>query len=92
LALLVEAGLTPMEALQAATINPARWLGVEKTLGPVKRGKIADLILLDANPLDDIHNTQKIDAVVANGKLIPKPELHKELHKMLANVEAQARK
>jgi hypothetical protein len=88
LALFVEAGLTPMEALQTATVNPARWLGVEKTLGTVEKGKIADLVLLDANPLDDIHNTQQINAVVVNGRLIPKSELQV----MLANIEAQARK
>lgn len=88
LAFLVEAGLTPMEALQAATVNPARWLGLEKTLGTVEKGKIADLVLLDANPLDDIHNTQQINAVVVNGRFIPKSELQA----MLANIESQARK
>jgi len=88
LALLVEAGLTPMEALQAATINPARWLGVEESLGSVERGKIADLVLLDANPLDDIHNTRQINAVVVNGRVIPKSRLQA----MLTNVEAVARK
>ena len=88
LALLVEAGLTPMEALQTATINPARWLGVEKTLGTVEKEKIADLVLLDANPLDDIHNTQKATAVIVNGRLISKSGLQA----MLANIEAQARK
>ncbi len=59
LVLLVNAGLTTMEALQAATMNPARFLGKERELGTVEKGKIADLVLLDANPLYDIVNTQK---------------------------------
>jgi hypothetical protein len=54
---LVKAGLTPIEALQAATLNPARYLGKEKELGTVERGKLADLVLLDDNPLEDIRNT-----------------------------------
>ncbi len=88
LGLLVEAGLTPMEALQAATLNPARFLGKEKDLGTVEKGKIADLVLLDANPLEDIGNSRKIDAVVTGGKLLPKAELEK----MLADIEALASK
>ena len=72
LALLVEAGLTPMEALQSATRNPAAFVGKLDSLGTIERGKIADLILLDANPLEDIRNVQKINTVVLGGKLIPK--------------------
>jgi len=72
LSLLVKAGLTPMEALQSATRNPAEFLGRLHSLGTIERGKIADLILLDANPLEDISNVQKINAVVFGGKLIPK--------------------
>jgi imidazolonepropionase-like amidohydrolase len=75
LALLVEAGLTPMEALQSATRNPAAFLGKLDSLGTIERGKIADLILLDANPLEDIRNVQKINAVVFGGKLISKSSL-----------------
>jgi imidazolonepropionase-like amidohydrolase len=86
LTLLVEAGLSPMEALQAATLNPARYLGQDKDLGTVEKGKIADLVLLDASPLDNIGNTRKIDAVVVNGKLHPKADLQK----MLADAEALA--
>jgi imidazolonepropionase-like amidohydrolase len=88
LGLLVEAGLSPMEALQAATLNPARFLGREKDLGTIEKGKIADLVLLDASPLDDIGNTRKIDSVVFGGKLLPKAELQK----MLAGIEALAKK
>jgi hypothetical protein len=73
--LLVQAGLTPLEALQSATINPARFLGREAELGTVEQGKLADLVVLDANPLEDIHNTQKINAVVVNGKLLQKAAL-----------------
>jgi imidazolonepropionase-like amidohydrolase len=87
LALLVdECKFTPLEALACATCNPAKFLGMEKDLGTVEKGKLADLVLLDANPLDDIKNTQKIAAVVAAGKLIRKAELQK----MLDDVEAAA--
>lgn len=73
LALLVEAGLSPMEALQAATRNPAEFLGRLGSLGTVERGKIADLVLLDANPLEDIRNTKKIHAVIVGGELVVAP-------------------
>src|SRR5690349_1348830 len=59
LALLVIAGLTPVEALRAATINPAKFLGIEDKAGTIAPGKLADLVLLDANPLTDIRNTQR---------------------------------
>jgi hypothetical protein len=62
LANFVEAGFTPMESLQTATSNPAKFLGMESTLGSVEPGKIADLVLLNANPLLDIKNTQKMDS------------------------------
>jgi imidazolonepropionase-like amidohydrolase len=88
LTLLVEAGLSPMEALQAATLNPARYLGKDKDLGTVEKGKLADLVLLEANPLEDINNSRKIEAVVFGGKLLPKAELQQ----MLADLEAAAKK
>ncbi|HEV8483608.1 MAG TPA: amidohydrolase family protein, partial [Blastocatellia bacterium] len=88
LALFVQAGFTPLEALQTATINPAKFLDQADSLGTVEKGKLADLVLLEANPLEDIHNTQKINAVVVNGRLIPKSELQA----MLASVEAEANK
>lgn len=84
LALLVEAGLTPMEALQAATRNPAKYLGLLDSLGTVEEHKIADLVLLGADPMEDIGNTRRIDAVVVGGRLISKSELQA----MLARVEA----
>jgi imidazolonepropionase-like amidohydrolase len=70
LALLVQAGLTPMQTLQGATRQPAEFLGKLQTQGTIEQGKIADLVLLDANPLNDIHNTQKIRAVILRGKLL----------------------
>jgi imidazolonepropionase-like amidohydrolase len=88
LVLLVQAGLTPMEALQAATRNPAKYLRLLDLLGTVEKGKIANLVLLEANPLENIRNTQKIAAVVLNGKLLSK-EL---LQKMLSDAEALASK
>jgi len=69
LELLVESGFTPMEALQAATRNPARYLGKLQEMGTIEPGKLADLVLLDANPLDDIRNTRKISLVVLRGQI-----------------------
>ena len=71
LALLVEAGFTPMEALQAATLNPAKFLGKTDTYGTIQVGRAADLVLLDMNPLEDISHTRKIHAVVLGGKFYP---------------------
>jgi imidazolonepropionase-like amidohydrolase len=68
LALLVAAGLSPLEALQSATLNPARFLDATDSLGTIEPGKLADLVLLDANPLENIHSTRKIAAVVLNGR------------------------
>jgi len=82
----VAAGFTPMEALQTATLNPAKFLGMEDQLGTIKKGKLADLVLLDANPLDDIRNTQKIAGVIANGRYFSRADLDT----ILAGVEAAA--
>jgi len=86
LGLLVQAGLTPQQALQAATLNPARFMGRENDLGTVAAGKIADLVLLDANPIEDIGNTRKISAVVFGGKFFPRTSLDE----MLTKIEALA--
>ncbi len=83
LALLVEAGLTPLEALRTATLNPARVLGMADSLGTIEAGKLADLVLLDANPLVDIANTRRIRAVVADGRLYRRADLDR----LLARVE-----
>ncbi len=87
LALMVEAGLTPMEALQTATRNPAAFLGQSKSLGTIEKGKIADLVLLDADPLQNIAHTQKIHAVIIGGKLITQ----NQRQEMLAKIESFAR-
>jgi imidazolonepropionase-like amidohydrolase len=67
--LYVQAGFTPMEAIQAATIVPARVMGVEKEVGTVEPGKRADLIILDANPLDSIHNIRTVKFVITSGTM-----------------------
>ena len=69
------AGFSPLEALQTATINPARFLGREAWQGTVEVGKRADLLVLDADPLIDIRNTTRISAVILGGKLLTKPTL-----------------
>lgn len=84
----VAAGFTPIEALQTATLNPAKFLGMDDRLGTIEKGKLADMVLLDANPLDDIRNTQKIAAVISNGRYLSRADLDK----MLAGVEAAAAK
>lgn len=78
-ALLVEAGLTPEEALISATRLPATWLGIDDKIGTIEEGKFADLILLDANPLTDINNTRKIAGVFFNGRWIDKATINKML-------------
>ena len=75
LLLLVRAGLTPLEALRTATINAARFLGMQENLGTIEKGKLADIVLLKADPLQDIANTQKIEAVIANGRLFDRTAL-----------------
>lgn len=70
LALLVKAGLTPLEALRAATHNPAEFLGKLDRYGSVEAGKAADLVLLRGNPLADIDNTRSVDATVLGGRLV----------------------
>jgi len=83
LELFVEAGLTPAEALRTATVNPARYLGNERELGTVERGKFADLDLLDGDPLQDIHNVTRVRAVVLNGRNLDREELDELLSKSL---------
>ena len=87
LELMVKAGLSPFEALQTATINPAKFLGREKELGSVERGKIADLILLDDNPLENISNTRRIYAVIVNGKLLQRSNLNDLLRQVEEDIQ-----
>jgi imidazolonepropionase-like amidohydrolase len=86
LALLVEAGLSPKAALQAATRNPARMLGRTADLGTIESGKLADLVLLDADPLADIGNITRIHAVILNGRVLDRAALDA----LLAEVERRA--
>jgi imidazolonepropionase-like amidohydrolase len=81
LALLVQAGLTPMQALKSATKLPAEFLSKLHTQGTVEPGKTADLVLLDADPLADIRNTQKIRAIILRGKLLDRSFLDDLLSK-----------
>jgi imidazolonepropionase-like amidohydrolase len=86
LALLVEAGLSPLAALQAATRNAAEFMGQLNRRGTIEAGKIADLVLLDKDPLADIHNTRSVQAVVLGGKLYSRAALDA----MLAKAQALA--
>jgi imidazolonepropionase-like amidohydrolase len=75
LALLAAAGLPPLEVLRTATLNAAKFLKRDTDLGSIAAGKFADLVLLDADPLDNIHNTRRIRAVVVGGKLLDRRAL-----------------
>ena len=72
--LFVQAGMSPMDALVAATRNGAMVIGVEDQLGTVEAGKLADLLILTANPLDDIENIRRIETIVYKGKAYPRQE------------------
>ena len=84
LARLVADGLTPLQALQTATINPARFFRAADTTGSIAPGKRADLVLLDANPLTNINNIRRINAVVVNGRLITSTERQQMLDSLKA--------
>jgi Amidohydrolase family len=88
LSLLVEAGLKPLEALQSATINAARALRKENEMGSLEAGKFADIVILNSDPLADIHNTTKIDAVMLRGRLLNRTTLDATL----AEIENKAKK
>jgi len=89
LALLVDAGLSPLAALQAATRNAAEFMGQLDRRGTIEAGKTADLVLLDKNPLVDIHNTRAIQAVVLGGKLYSRLALDAMLAKAQALASSQ---
>jgi imidazolonepropionase-like amidohydrolase len=75
LELLVEAGLSPLEALQAASRDAAAAMGVSRDVGTVEAGKVADLVLLEADPLAKISNARKVSGVILHGQLFSKEEL-----------------
>ncbi len=82
-----DAGLTPKAALWTATVGPARFLHLADSLGAIAPGKIADIVLLDADPLIDIGNTRRISAVMQGGKLFER----ERLRRMLAEVRSTRR-
>lgn len=88
LELLVQAGLTPVQAIQAATINAARALRKENELGSIEAGKLADIVILNADPFADIRNASSINAVVVSGRLLDR----RALDELLVQAEAAAKK
>jgi imidazolonepropionase-like amidohydrolase len=78
---MVRGGMTPLAALQTATLNPARYFHLQQTAGSVASGRSADLVLLDANPLTDITNVGRIRAVVVAGRFLDRAELDKLLER-----------
>ncbi|HSE66613.1 MAG TPA: amidohydrolase family protein [Gemmatimonadales bacterium] len=92
LSLMVESGLPPLAALQTATLNPARFFGLTDSLGTVEQGKVADLIVLGADPLADIKNTNRIDAVIMRGSFIDRQELDRILDKVALRVREENKK
>jgi hypothetical protein len=88
LELFVASGLSPMEALQTATRTPARFLNELESNGTVETGKLANLVLLNLNPLEDIRNTQKVDSVVLKGKLLTRIDLDKLLQDVATKAAA----
>ncbi|PYF76807.1 imidazolonepropionase-like amidohydrolase [Pedobacter nutrimenti] len=67
--MLVQGGMTPMQAIKCATVNGALYLGMDKEIGSLEKGKLGDLIVMDANPLEDIRNSEKIKYVMVNGRI-----------------------
>lgn len=84
---MVRGGMTPVGALRTATLNPARYFGLDQMQGSVGTGKVADLVLLDANPLDDIANVRRIRSVIRGGRLLDQ----KDLAMLLTRVKNAAR-
>jgi hypothetical protein len=76
---MTHAGLSPLEAIQTATINPAQVLKKQADFGSIEAGKVADMVLLDGDPLKDIHNIERISAVVVDGRLLRRTDLDRLL-------------
>jgi imidazolonepropionase-like amidohydrolase len=90
MALFVRAGLTPADALRTATLNPARFLGLDETTGSIQKGRSADFVILEADPLRDIGATKSIFAVVVKGKLLRRDDLDRMLRAAELAAEAGA--
>jgi len=80
LELLVKAGLSPMDAIKAATRNAAKLLGAENKLGTVEKGKLADIIIINGNPLSNISEIRKIETVIKDGQILDLNELTKKIN------------
>ena len=87
---LVEAGLTPHQALAAATRNPAEFLGALAEWGTIETGKRADLVLVSADPLDDIRNTTRIDGVSIGGRWLEQPALERMIQRAIVRLDGAA--
>lgn len=72
----VQGGMSPLQAIRSATLNGAHYLGMDKELGSLQKGKLADLVIMDSNPLEDIRNTEKIKYVMVNGRLFDSATLN----------------
>jgi imidazolonepropionase-like amidohydrolase len=80
----VRAGFTPAEALRSATLEPARFLGLSDSLGTIKLHKVADLVLLNANPLENIRNARLVAGVVTDGRWVSREEIRKRQRDRIA--------
>lgn len=80
--LVEDVGMSALEALRSATINPAKYFNMENELGSIKENMLADLVILDANPLENIQNTKKINSVIKQGKLYDRKTLDNIIHKL----------
>ena len=88
LALFVQAGVSPLDALRASTIGPARYSGKEEEWGSVEAGKVADVVILDGNPLQDISNVRNISAVIVRGRIFDRAALDALLAEVAASAAA----
>ncbi|HYW48120.1 MAG TPA: amidohydrolase family protein, partial [Bryobacteraceae bacterium] len=77
-------GVPPLNAIRIATLNAARFLGRERDLGSVEEGKVADLVLLDADPLADIDNAKRVNLVIKNGEIIDRGKLDLPVNRKVA--------
>jgi len=88
-ALVKDGGMTPFEALQSATKNPPSFFGMQEEIGTIEANKIADLVLLNANPLENISNTKRIDSVILNGRYFSKSDLQRLLKTVRGQIQKE---